>query len=1018
MNVPYRAYYAVPNQDPRRSLSSGQTSETPLAQHRQNRYGDVTASGSAQLHLGDYVVHNHVYAGERRHEYDMLLASLTFDQMDSRLRNVEPALNSTCQWLFNHRQFLAWTAVSTDPEYQPFLWIKGKPGSGKSTIMKEMHAWMVNAWSRDTLVLAYFFNARSPDDLEKSSLGLYRALLHQIMVNCPRTREAFVKRFAIKISTAGIVASWSLGELKTFYFELFKNALLPPLIVLIDALDEGNEDDVRELIQHLSRLQQCAANNDHSFRIAFSSRHYPSITIDRSLSLIVEDTPEHDEDIDIYIRSELTHFRGHGLENLKRQVRLRSAGVFLWVVLVIASLKKSYDRGKKLHEIVQKLDELPSNLHDMFSQILLRDAEDFDKCLKLLAWVLYSEIPLTPMELYCALEQPYPSPDSTITFAREAQGIERSLLHYSRGLVEVIHGQLPLVQFIHETVRDFLTGKTFYGRSSMQPESTSSLFLAFEPRSCHINIAKDCLRYLHGLRAAQPAEKWLMHFYPLSGYAANAWWRHVRRSGAHCDEQFVSMIFELFATPDPVSDWIQACGIWLDLRRPIFNCVRADVLEHPWLSFLSPTGKAAHLGGRLASPLYLAASVGIYELAREAFNRGANVYVRAREDCPLEVAVYFNHCDIVKLLLDNITAVNFDVEMFDGARQIATDLGYIEIEGMLLDKVDSIDPRVDEDERLCAPSMEGDVERVRLLLSEGSDVNARDAYCGTALHAASSFGHVAVVELLLSKGADVNARTVRLGAALHIVSQSNRPDLAKMLLDRGANVNIRKNDGSTALHEASFMGNFEMVRLLLDRGADIDISDKRRDTALLHAVRQGNARTTKLILEHRAAQDVVVENGDARNAAGLDALVVASMNGNERIVALLLKHGVDPKQKTRSGLSALQVALSYEHANIIRLLLRHGVNKDMISKADMKRYQFDSMQRSSANDESSVPGLRCLLPDHSSSTHIRGQADTHITSQSSTVQNEINQPTVTSIPFERSSEDEGGRPLKRRRRKL
>ncbi|MFO7957437.1 MAG: ankyrin repeat domain-containing protein, partial [Candidatus Brocadiia bacterium] len=52
---------------------------------------------------------------------------------------------------------------------------------------------------------------------------------------------------------------------------------------------------------------------------------------------------------------------------------------------------------------------------------------------------------------------------------------------------------------------------------------------------------------------------------------------------------------------------------------------------------------------------------------------------------------------------------------------------------------------------------DGDLERVRALLQEGAEPNARGHAGGTALHNAARAGHAGVVEALLEAGADVNA---------------------------------------------------------------------------------------------------------------------------------------------------------------------------------------------------------------------------------------------------------------------
>jgi protein SERAC1 len=110
------------------------------------------------------------------------LQSLEFPGMTSRQGNIQTALDDTCEWLYQTPQYIEWIHRKRIVENQGLLWIKGKPGSGKSTLMK-------NAFQRaDTLhrksqttVVGFFFNARSTEALEKTPLGLYRSFLHQVI---------------------------------------------------------------------------------------------------------------------------------------------------------------------------------------------------------------------------------------------------------------------------------------------------------------------------------------------------------------------------------------------------------------------------------------------------------------------------------------------------------------------------------------------------------------------------------------------------------------------------------------------------------------------------------------------------------------------------------------------------------------------------------------------------------------------------------------------------------------------
>lgn len=83
----------------------------------------------------------------------------------------------------------------------------------------------------------------------------------------------------------------------------------------------------------------------------------------------------------------------------------------------------------------------------------------------------------------------------------------------------------------------------------------------------------------------------------------------------------------------------------------------------------------------------------------------------------------------------------------------------------------------------------GDVERVKTLLSNRVDVNARIRSGWTPLHKAARRGYTNLVKPLLAKGADTNAKTKKGQTALDCARAVNHTDIVELLSCDGANVN-------------------------------------------------------------------------------------------------------------------------------------------------------------------------------------------------------------------------------------
>ena len=96
-----------------------------------------------------------VLTKDKRHK---ILDSLRFNQIDARHATIKTAHAETCRWLLKQCKYQDWLDDSKFSDHHGFLWIKGKPATGKSTIVKFAYA---NAKkSMRGIFISFFFNAR------------------------------------------------------------------------------------------------------------------------------------------------------------------------------------------------------------------------------------------------------------------------------------------------------------------------------------------------------------------------------------------------------------------------------------------------------------------------------------------------------------------------------------------------------------------------------------------------------------------------------------------------------------------------------------------------------------------------------------------------------------------------------------------------------------------------------------------------------------------------------------------
>ena len=122
---------------------------------------------------------------------------------------------------------------------------------------------------------------------------------------------------------------------------------------------------------------------------------------------------------------------------------------------------------------------------------------------------------------------------------------------------------------------------------------------------------------------------------------------------------------------------------------------------------------------------------------------------------------------------------------------------------------------------LMAATLFGDADLVKVLLERGADPNRAGVGGTTALMWAVP--NLEKVRLLLAHGANVNARAETDRTAFLIAASYPRTvDLLRLLLDRGADLRAQDRTNATALALAVRSADVDVVRFLVDRGLDLN----------------------------------------------------------------------------------------------------------------------------------------------------------------------------------------------------
>jgi hypothetical protein len=184
-----------------------------------------------------------------------IIDSLIFETIQGREEAIPKAFEKTFSWVFQREpteldgkhlwsSFPDWLESDT---HQPY-WITGKPGSGKSTLMKfilqqtsiQPH---LQKWADDfDLLITRYYAWVAGSDLQKSCEGLMRTLLYQtLQLNPALVPEVAPRRWSLFITLRSVakMPPWQRWEIEeSFELLLAKCGQTIRLALFIDGLDE------------------------------------------------------------------------------------------------------------------------------------------------------------------------------------------------------------------------------------------------------------------------------------------------------------------------------------------------------------------------------------------------------------------------------------------------------------------------------------------------------------------------------------------------------------------------------------------------------------------------------------------------------------------------------------------------------------------------------------------------------------------------------------------------------------
>ena len=419
-----------------------------------------------------------------------ILQSLKFDAMHHRRAGIAKTFEKTYEWIYLPEEELE-AKRGVQVRFQEWLrtgsgiyWISGKAGSGKSTLMKflasnvKTHSALDQWKGTGKLVTASFFFYYYGSNLERTQIGLFKALLFEILQVCPDMMESLCpERWSADEHNKYRSDSWELEELSGMMDRLRSQPFRSDgferrFCFFLDGLDEydGDHNDIITVLNRMSSSEHikivASSRPWNVFQIAFGQHKDKMLTL-QELTF---------GDIHQYVEGNL--FRDYpsallgtdedARAEIAQEVTEKAQGVFLWVYLAVKELRKSFQNGDSLFDVRRRLKRIPPQLEKYFRR-MFDTIEDFYREQAVQIFLVCTR---SPERLYLAALAELESNDplakrfcSNEDFsADDLQRLHKQLaIRVNARCLDLLeingHHPAPGVVFLHRTVADFLGTK-------------------------------------------------------------------------------------------------------------------------------------------------------------------------------------------------------------------------------------------------------------------------------------------------------------------------------------------------------------------------------------------------------------------------------------------------------------------------------------------------------------------------------------------------------------------------------
>ncbi|KAK0662486.1 alpha beta-hydrolase [Cercophora samala] len=384
-------------------------------------------------------------------ELDFFMASLGESAKFATLRkdSIKVKYANTAEWIWTatatteaengimhpNSDLKSWLSESQD---QNLFWITGRPGSGKSTIMryvldnKRTKQYLsgseqlmggnntVRLGQSEWLIIGLFITDRGAQE-QRQWFPMMQGILYQLLQSQPSLipsvmpmAETVHRHAQGKGASGEVTYNWTYSTVEKM-LEYCKSQTRHPVkaLIMLDGLDElQKQDDARQAVSFFRSLVARQDTSQNTFKVCVASRS-ENLFLDLFRGVQRVHIHEHtQQDIRDYTWDRLRENpRFSNQDEVKARKQLdpvvelickNARGVFLWVFSIISLVDQSLADGDTMDEVYDTLARQPTEMNELYRYMLRRITEPRlrQKAYLMLETVLRSRNPPTLQGLF------------------------------------------------------------------------------------------------------------------------------------------------------------------------------------------------------------------------------------------------------------------------------------------------------------------------------------------------------------------------------------------------------------------------------------------------------------------------------------------------------------------------------------------------------------------------------------------------------------------------------------------